>query len=315
MAKNDNLKDFLTDVADAIREKKGSTDKINPQDFSNEIASIEGGGDIWGFDELGYTPQNTSFDKFNSLTKQLELDYNSGKISTFTNKGIVLAPNINTSDKTSISSLFDGCSYMIAYLPLDTHNVESMAATFRRCYALGKINDMNTSKVTTMLNIFNNCLNIRSIPNTITTENVTDLGGFIYMCPLIEEIHELDTRKVTSFQNSFTGCTSLRIIPHLDFDSITNMTTPFSDCTKLVFMSIHNVGKSSLESYNFSGATNWGVGSKENRQSLVDSLLTYSYDRAANGLPTATIKLSSTTKGLLTEEEIAQITAKGYTIA
>lgn len=315
MAKNDNLKDFLTDVADAIREKKGTTDAINPQDFSSEIASIEGDGDIWGFDEIGYTPQNFSFDEFKSLTKQLELDYNSGRISTFENKSIVLAPNINTSNKTSISSLFDGCSCMIGYLPLDTHNVESMAATFRRCYALAKINDMNTSKVTTMINIFNNCSRIRSIPNTITTENVTDLGGFIYMCPLIEEIHELDTRKVTSFQNSFTGCTSLKVIPHLDFDSITNMTTPFSSCSKLVFMSIHNIGKSSLESYNFSDATNWGVGSKENRQSLIDSLITYSYDRASNGMSTATIKLSANTKALLTEEEIAQITNKGFTIS
>lgn len=44
MAKNDNLTDFLTDVANAIREKKGTTDLINPQDFSAEIASIEGGG-------------------------------------------------------------------------------------------------------------------------------------------------------------------------------------------------------------------------------------------------------------------------------
>ena len=44
MAKNDNLTDFLTDVANAIREKKGTTDLINPQDFSAEIASIETGG-------------------------------------------------------------------------------------------------------------------------------------------------------------------------------------------------------------------------------------------------------------------------------
>lgn len=40
MAKNDNLKDFLTDVADAIRAKKGTTDLINPQNFHNEILSI-----------------------------------------------------------------------------------------------------------------------------------------------------------------------------------------------------------------------------------------------------------------------------------
>ena len=44
MAKDNNIQDFLTDVANAIREKKGTTDAINPQDFSNEISSLEVGG-------------------------------------------------------------------------------------------------------------------------------------------------------------------------------------------------------------------------------------------------------------------------------
>lgn len=44
MAKTDNLKDLLTDVADAIREKKNTTALINPQDFSTEILAIETGG-------------------------------------------------------------------------------------------------------------------------------------------------------------------------------------------------------------------------------------------------------------------------------
>ena len=48
MAKTDNLTDFLTDIADAIREKKGTTGAINPQDFSSEIASIESGGGSGG---------------------------------------------------------------------------------------------------------------------------------------------------------------------------------------------------------------------------------------------------------------------------
>lgn len=39
MAKNDNLNDFLADVANSIRAKKGTTELINPQDFSAEIAS------------------------------------------------------------------------------------------------------------------------------------------------------------------------------------------------------------------------------------------------------------------------------------
>ena len=45
MAKNNNLTDFLTDTANAIRTKKGTTAKINPQNFSSEIASIQTGTD------------------------------------------------------------------------------------------------------------------------------------------------------------------------------------------------------------------------------------------------------------------------------
>lgn len=40
MAKTDNLTDFLTGVADAIRTKKGTTAKINPQNFETEIKNI-----------------------------------------------------------------------------------------------------------------------------------------------------------------------------------------------------------------------------------------------------------------------------------
>ena len=44
MAKNDNLTDFLKDIADAIREKRGTSGPISAQNFSTEIAAIEGGG-------------------------------------------------------------------------------------------------------------------------------------------------------------------------------------------------------------------------------------------------------------------------------
>ena len=44
MAKNNNLTDFLTDIANAIREKEGSSELINPQDFSNRILALQNGG-------------------------------------------------------------------------------------------------------------------------------------------------------------------------------------------------------------------------------------------------------------------------------
>lgn len=40
MSKQNNLTDFLTGVADAIRAKKGTTALINPQNFESEIGSI-----------------------------------------------------------------------------------------------------------------------------------------------------------------------------------------------------------------------------------------------------------------------------------
>lgn len=41
-----NLNEYLTDIANAIREKKGITDEINAADFSNEIRNISTGGNI-----------------------------------------------------------------------------------------------------------------------------------------------------------------------------------------------------------------------------------------------------------------------------
>lgn len=46
MSKANNLTDFLTDTANAIRAKKGTSAKINPQNFANEIASIPTGSEI-----------------------------------------------------------------------------------------------------------------------------------------------------------------------------------------------------------------------------------------------------------------------------
>ena len=45
MSKDNNLHDFLQDVADAIRKKKGSNEPINAQNFADEILSIKSGGD------------------------------------------------------------------------------------------------------------------------------------------------------------------------------------------------------------------------------------------------------------------------------
>jgi hypothetical protein len=89
MAKNNNLKDFLTDVADAIREKKGTSSKINPQDFSAEIKSIEGGGgsiesreykDVNFFDYEGTILYSYTWEEAQALTEMPPLPNHDGLI-------------------------------------------------------------------------------------------------------------------------------------------------------------------------------------------------------------------------------------------
>ena len=78
---------------------------------------------------------------------------------------------------------------------------------------------------------------------------------------------------------------------------------------------------SECTSADFTYWPNWGIEdetvplSAGARQSLIDTLITYSYDRATAGYSTCTVKLHADTKALLTQDEIAQMTAKGYTLA
>ena len=65
--------------------------------------------------------------------------------------------------------------------------------------------------------------------------------------------------------------------------------------------------------WDFSTLYYWGT--EGNKQCVVNSLVNNTVDLASGGYKNQTITLSSTTKALLTSDEIAQITSKGYTIA
>lgn len=97
MAKNNNLKDFLTDLADAIRSKTGEAGLINPQDFSARIASIQTGsgggdtpapsptpsaskGDVTFYDYDGVVLHSYSKDAFLALTELPALPSRSGLV-------------------------------------------------------------------------------------------------------------------------------------------------------------------------------------------------------------------------------------------
>lgn len=98
----------------------------------------------------------------------------------------------------------------------------------------------------------------------------------------------------------------------LDLDSVETLGLAASESVyrPVISANLRNLGKSSLDTYNLQGIEQWD----NHRQTLIDSLITNSYDRAANGMPSATIKLYSDVFNNLTDTEIAEITAKGFTL-
>lgn len=97
------------------------------------------------------------------------------------------------------------------------------------------------------------------------------------------------------------------------FDSIENNSFNFYrwlDDTEISSLTLgKNWFKAELTPTYFVALSTW------NKESVRLSLVTNSYDRKANGLPDKTITLHANVKKLLSEDDIAAMTAKGYIIA
>ena len=213
----------------------------------------------------------------------------------------------------------------LVYAPnIDTSNVDSMYQMFYGCISLKTVPLINTSKVKSMQYLFAKCSSLTSVP-LINTSNATSMNNMFYGCTSLTSVPELDSSKVKDFQSIFQSCDSLTTIEGISFKSFSASTmnsyylvgnSTNTSIRKAVFKDIGY--QSNSKEFNASYINNWGENTDEipdARQSLIDSLITYSFDRASAGYPTCTITLSDTTKALLTPDEISQIAAKGFTIA
>lgn len=295
--------------------------------------------------DSNYKITNNNVDKNKLLFyPKLKLPY------SYKNSKVLYIPNVeyNAATSSSNNSYANTFLYKVGSINAVFTNSHYSQGFFNGCISLREVGDINiTGKVIDYNNFFNNCYTLRKIGNMNTTGS-TDFSNMFYNCSLLTSIPPLDTSSSTDFRDMFNTCTSLTEIPQMDTSNGTIFTFIFQNCFNLKriegisFKSLNNtVGDAYLTG--FGGMNNlryvlikdigtctgmtsisfvnwsvWGVEDETNtdaRQSLVDSLLTYSFDRATAGYSTCTISLHNTQKALLTEDEIAQITSKGYTIA
>lgn len=222
MAKTDNLSDFLTDVANSIRTRTGTSEQINAQDFSDKILSIQS--------------ENT-LKKLLDATKSADhLFYNYKGTSV----NDLIQPS-DTENVTNMSRVFGGCSNLTEIPSLNTSKAENMPGMFYDCSALTTIPQLDTSKVVDMLGMFNGCTNLTSIP-LLDTSNVTNMNFMFNDCVSLATIPQLDTSNVTDMYRMFNGCTNLTTVPALNVDKVINTTNMFEGCTNLKSILMTNIG-------------------------------------------------------------------------
>lgn len=235
---------------------------------------------------------------------------------------------------TDLTNMFYGCSKLTSLdlSWLDTSNVTDMGSMFNNCTSLTSLDlsSFNTSNVTDMMSMFYYCSGLTSLDlSSFNTSNVTRMDYMLHNCSKLTslDLSSFDTSNVTTMNSMFNSCSAMKYVFGLiDFASISSdyygNLFGYSNNNTLRQITVKNLGfqQNFTKTSGFDKLTNWGVNSDEApnaKQSLIDSLITYSFDRATAGYSTCTITLSANTKAVLTEDEtaIAQITAKGFSIA
>ena len=261
MSKADNLKDFLTDVADAIRAKKGSTDLINPQDFSSEIASLSGGLEIvemtettatiepnkvyvWGMVEslditIGASTDESDFFAFRfrcSKPTMTSVTVNGAIWAEDTELDAQGKPVLDLGSwyqceiKGGTSALYARLAH---YIPFADSNVEAVLLAKGVGDGLG-VTYKDAAKVTNISTWFKGNADITAFAEFINFSGIIDLAPSAFSgCSSLAEISL--PASLTSIGNyAFNGCSSLARVLNLENTKVTRTNeNAFYNCTSL----------------------------------------------------------------------------------
>lgn len=233
MARTNTLGNFLTDVADAIREKKGTSETIVASDFDTEIANLPSGGDTptkglilsdWNND--GYPIKA----EIVGMTEIPNYYFNLDPTSSNVLKNITYIKIPNNITKIGWSAF----AYSnITGIDLPNTLTTLSPGVFNYCKKL--ISIVIPNSVNSMGNsCFGNCLNLTNVvlPNKITTiENQTFIS-----CSKLENINLDNIVKIGDYV--FQGCSKLNINK---INATTIGSSSFSSCTALKKVSLPNL--------------------------------------------------------------------------
>ena len=170
-------------------------------------------------------------------------------------KEITGLENLDTSETTNMTHLFDGC-HNLSSLDLskfNTSNVTDMSYMFYQCNALTSlnVNNFDTSKVTDMSYMFCQCNALTSLNvNNFDTSQVKYMSYMFYCCYGLTSINvsKFNTSNVTDMSYMFYYCCGLTSINVSNFNTsqVKYMSYMFSVCTHLISLNLSNFNTSNV---------------------------------------------------------------------
>ena len=251
----------------------------------------------------------------------------------YLNKKFLCAPYINTTNVTRTDSMFNGCT-SLKFVPLfDTTNVTNMSAMFSGCSSLITVPKFDTTNVTTLESMFNGCSSLTDVPLFDTT-NVTNISRMFFGCSSLTDVPLFDTTNVTSTMYMFENCSSLITVPKFDTTNVTTMYDMFYQANNIVSLPEFEAGKVTNIGYfctspkltDFGGLKELGKTANLNTQTAFSycsnltresmlNIFNNLYDRASAGYSTITLKFHLDVLNILSADDIAIATNKGWIIS
>lgn len=216
--------------------------------------------------------------------------------------------------------LYRNSSNYIINVKFDTSNATSAQGMFQDCTSLRcVVGELDTSNMTNISYMFYGCSNLTSIPQ-LDTSNVTNISYMFKNCDKLISIPDFNCVKVTNFGSSSSyswlyGCSSLQSIGVIDCDSVTNIGYVLGNNARTYLTHLggfRNLGKASSVS-NTNGSYFMAYAPNLTYESVLN-VLNGLYDRASAGLSVLTLKLHANHLAMLSEDDIAIATNKGWTI-
>lgn len=222
--------------------------------------------------------------------------------------------HLDTSKITSLTNAFSN-SDLTTLTGWDTSNVTNMNSMFSQCKNLVYGPDIDTRNVTITAYMFQYCTSLLTIPE-YDLSNATNISGMFDNCSALKVVPHLNCKKATKWDSLFGSCSYLSKIGIIDSDSISNAERllGYGNTTQPIEIDgFRNLGKSSSLS-GTNGNYFLYAFEKLSRQSLLN-IFNELYDRASAGYSVVTIKLHANHHAILTDDDKAIATNKGWALS